>query len=151
MNFAKFVIVAFLMLAALNASKATVRLADDRGGRIGNYLDRFRALRSSHETIVIDGLCASACTMVLGAVSHDRICVTSQASHGFHAAWDAAADGREVTNLAATKMLYSMYPSAVKRWISARGGLTPRMIFLQGKELMGMYKPCYINAQTEQR
>jgi hypothetical protein len=44
-----------------------------------------------------------------------------------------------------------MYPSAVKRWISARGGLTPRMIFLQGKELMGMYKPCYINAQTEQR
>jgi hypothetical protein len=45
-------------------------------------------------------------------------------------------------------MLYSMYPSAVKRWIAARGGLTPRMIFLRGKQLMSMYKPCYLDAQA---
>jgi hypothetical protein len=150
MHFAKFVTVALLMFAGVNASKAAVRIADDRGGRIGNYLDKYQALRSSGETIIIDGLCASACTMVLGSVSHDRICVTSRANLGFHAAWDAGADGRAVTNPAATKMLYSMYPSAVKRWISAQGGLTPRMIFLQGKQLMSMYKPCYIDAQAEQ-
>jgi len=26
-------------------------------------------------------------------------------------------------------MLYSMYPSEIRRWIAKRGGLTPRMIF----------------------
>jgi hypothetical protein len=45
-------------------------------------------------------------------------------------------------------MLYSMYPSSVRRWISARGGLTPRMIFLRGKQLQAMYKPCYMDAQA---
>jgi hypothetical protein len=45
-------------------------------------------------------------------------------------------------------MLYSMYPSPVRRWIAARGGLTPHMIFLRGKQLMSMYRPCYLDAQA---
>jgi hypothetical protein len=45
-------------------------------------------------------------------------------------------------------MLYSMYPAPVKRWIAARGGLTPKMIFLRGKALQAMYKPCYLDAQA---
>jgi hypothetical protein len=45
-------------------------------------------------------------------------------------------------------MLYSMYPSPVRRWIAQRGGLTPRMIFLRGRQLMEMYRPCYLDAQA---
>ena len=45
-------------------------------------------------------------------------------------------------------MLYSMYPTPVRKWISARGGLTPRMIFLRGKQLQALYKPCYLDAQA---
>jgi len=56
-------------------SHAVVRIADDRGGRIGTYVDKYQGLRSSGEAVIIDGLCASACTIVLGAVPHDRICV----------------------------------------------------------------------------
>jgi hypothetical protein len=41
-----------------------------------------------------------------------------------------------------------MYPSEIRRWIARRGGLTPRMIFLRGRQLMGMYKPCYMDAQA---
>jgi hypothetical protein len=41
-----------------------------------------------------------------------------------------------------------MYPQAVRKWISARGGLTPRMIFLRGKQLQALYKPCYMDAQA---
>jgi len=96
----------------------------------------------------IDGLCASACTIVLGAIPHDRICVTSSATLGFHAAWDFGSNGRAVTNPEATQMLYAMYPSQVKRWISQRGGLTPHMLFLKGKQLQTMYKPCYLDAQA---
>jgi hypothetical protein len=88
------------------------------------------------------------CTMVLGAVPHDRICVSSHAILGFHAAWDFGVNGRAITNQEATQILYSMYPSAVKRWIVARGGLKPQMISLRGKRLMSMYRSCFLDAQA---
>src|SRR6516165_11710394 len=78
---------AVVLLAVVGACNATVRIADDRGGRIGNYVDRYEYLRHSGQTVIIDGLCASACTIILGAIPHDKICVTANATLGFHAAW----------------------------------------------------------------
>ena len=141
MKFVTALIAGVLLLAGVSLSHAAIRIAEDRGGKIGTYIDRYQGLRSSGEMVIIDGLCASACTMVLGAVPRERICVTSQAVLGFHAAWDSGANGRAVTNPGATQMLYSLYPSSVRRWIAARGGLKPQMIFLRGKELMSMYRP----------
>jgi hypothetical protein len=146
MKFVTGSLAAILLLAGVGASHAVVRIADDRGGRIGAYVDKYQGLRSSGESVVIDGLCASACTIVLGTVSHDKICVTSRATLGFHAAWNFGANGRTITDREATMMLYSMYPMPVRRWIAARGGLTPQMIFLRGKVLQAMYKPCYLDA-----
>lgn len=137
-----------LLFAGMEAGHAVVRIAEDRGGRIGTYVDKYQGLRGSGETVVIDGLCASACTIVLGAVPRDRICVTARANLGFHAAWDVGSNGRAVTNMEATRMLYSMYPTNIRRWISQRGGLTPNMLFLRGRQLTGMYKPCYMDAQA---
>src|SRR4030081_1692499 len=148
MKFVTGLLAALLLLAGVGASHAVVRIAEDRGGRIGAYVDKYQGLRSSGETVIIDGLCASACTIILGAVAHDKICVTSHANLGFHAARDCGANGRAVTNPEATQMLYSMYPSEVRRWISKRGGLTPRMIFLRGRPLMGLYQPLYMDAQA---
>ncbi len=45
-------------------------------------------------------------------------------------------------------MLYSMYPTPVRRWIAQRGGLKAQMIFLRGKQLQAMYRPCYLEAQA---
>jgi hypothetical protein len=143
MKFATGLLAAVLLLAGVGASHAVVRIADDRGGRIGTYVTKFQRLRSSGESVIIDGLCASACTIVLGAVPHNKICVTSRATLAFHAAYDFGTNGRTITDREATMMLYSMYPMPVQRWIAARGGLTPQMIFLRGKVLQAMYKPCY--------
>jgi hypothetical protein len=148
MKFVTGLLAAVLLLTGVGASHAVVRIADDRGGRIGTYVDKYQGLRSSGETVIIDGLCASACTIILGAVPHDKICVTSHASLGFHAAWDFGTNGRAVTNPEATHMLYSMYPSPVRRWIAQRGGLRSNMIFLRGKQLQAMYRPCYLDAQA---
>ena len=137
---------AAFLLAGVAAGHAAVRIVDDRGGQIGEYLYKFSELRASGQTVMIDGLCASACTMILAAISHDKICVSSNATLGFHAAFDFAGDGRTVTNPEATRMLYSGYPFQVRRWISRRGGLTHRMIFLRGKQLQAMYRPCYFGA-----
>jgi hypothetical protein len=148
MKFMTGLLAGVLLLAGMGASQAVVRIGEDRGGRIGTYVDKYQEVRSSGEMVIIDGLCASACTIVLGAIPHDKICVTSHASLGFHAAWDLDEDGRIITNPEATHMLYSMYPAQVKKWINQRGGLTTRMIYLRGKELMSMYHPCFLDARA---
>src|SRR5262249_15998927 len=126
---------AALLFAGVGSGHAAVRIVDDRGGQIGGYLYKYDQLRASGQTVMIDCLCASACPIVLGAISPDKICVTSNATLGFHAAFDFADNGQTVTNPQATRLLYSGYPSQVRRWISRRGGLTPKMIFLRGKQL----------------
>jgi hypothetical protein len=130
-----------ILLAAASAS-AAVRINNDPGGQIGPYIDRFSSLRSSGEMVIIDGPCLSACTMLLGFVPRDRICVTSRAKLGFHAAWNPGEDGRRVVSQAGTQALWEIYPREVRRWLSRRGGLKTKMIFLQGRELAEMYRPC---------
>ena len=135
-----------LLFAGAESGGAAVRIADDRGGMIGSYLDKYEGLRRSHQVVMIDGQCASACTIVLGKIPHDKICVTSNAALAFHAAFDFGSGGQEITNRAATKVLYSMYQLRVQRWISRQGGLTPHLIVLRGAELAKMYRPCDLNA-----
>src|SRR5215831_17454559 len=133
---------AALLLAGIGVSQAAVRIANDRGGRIDRYLDGYEELSASGRTVMIDGLCASACTIVLAAIPRDKICVTSKASLAFHAAWDFGAHRRTITNPEATQMLFAMYPMQVRRWIARHGGLTPQTIFLRGKQLQAMYRSC---------
>ena len=139
---------AMFLLTGVGTSHAVVRIANDPGGQIGRYVQRYDQLRASGQTVMIDGLCASSCTIVLGAIPHEKICVTRNANLAFHAAWDFGSNGRAITNAEATQMLYSMYPTPIRRWIAQRGGLTPRMIFLRGKQLQALYKPCYLDAQA---
>ena len=91
---------------------------------------------------MVDGSCLSACTMVLGLVPRDRICATPQATFGFHAAWDRNRSGNQVTNRLATQYLMDLYPAAVRKWITARGGLISQMIYLSGAELQTMIPAC---------
>jgi hypothetical protein len=149
MKFATLLLASVILLfAGVRASHAVVRIADDRGGQIGAYLDKYHSLRTSGETVIIDGYCVSACALVLGMVPRNKICVTARASLGFHAAWDPGANGHEVINRGATRMLYSMYPSSVRRWITAQGGLKAQLILLRGVELTSMYRPCNPDMKT---
>jgi hypothetical protein len=136
------------LLAGVHGAAAQVRIVDDPGGRIGTYMSKYEGLRSSGESVVIDGYCASACTMILGSVPHDRICVTSRATLLFHAAYDAEPDGRKSANSEATQMLYFAYPSEIRHWIDQHGGLTLRAILLRGRELMTMYRTCNPGSRT---
>ena len=129
-------------LAASNPAAATVRIADDRGGNIGEYWSRFTALRDAKEQVVIDGICSSACTMVLGIVPRDRICVTENAMLGFHAAWRPGFLGARVVNEPATRTLMSIYPGAVRQWLARNGGMGTETIYLSGPELFALYRKC---------
>jgi hypothetical protein len=102
----------------------------------------FAEVRDTGQAVVIDGPCYSACTLVLGIVPQDKICVTPRARLGFHAAWAYAADGSQVMSESGTAHLWSVYPQHVRIWLQRKGGLQRKMIFLTGGELTSMYRSC---------
>jgi hypothetical protein len=124
------------------SSSATVVISHDPGGQIGPYLRAYANLRSSGERVMIDGACLSACTMLLGMIPKERICVTQRARLGFHAAWMPDGHGRPVTSPVATQVLWEIYPADVRSWLKRKGGLTRKMKYLTGRELAAMYPPC---------
>ena len=127
---------------SMTSASATMRISEDRGGQIGRYLEAFATVRSSGDRVVVDGNCLSACTLVLGVVPRERICATQRARFGFHAAWMPDRDGRPVTSPLGTQALWSIYPASVRRWITQHGGLSRKMIFLQGQDLNGIVASC---------
>jgi hypothetical protein len=126
----------------VTSASAAVRIVGDPGGQIGPYLERLVALRNSGERVIIDGPCLSACTLVLGVIPRDRICVTRRARLGFHAAWHPGENGRPITSRGGTQLLMDMYPQNVRNWLKRKGGLTKQMKYLSGRELASMYPTC---------
>ncbi len=132
----------FLVCTFPVAAPAAVWIKDDHGGNIGDYWSYFTALRDAGEQVAIDGVCSSACTLVIGIVPRDRICVTQNALLGFHAAWRPGFLGIKVINEPATRTLLSFYPNSIRQWIARNGGLGTDMIYLSGRDLMAMYREC---------
>ena len=124
---------------------ADYRITRDYGGLVEQYKKKFSKIRDQKERVIIDGVCNSACTLVLGIVPLNRICVTPSASLGFHQAYydKSWTMGIKVTSYAGTADLISYYPSTVKDWLSRHGGLTPEMKRVKnGPELWAIVDPC---------
>jgi len=131
-----------LAAASAPSASAAVRIVSDAGGQIGPYLESLAQLRSSGQNVIIDGPCLSACTLVLGVIPRERICVTSRARLGFHAAWHPGNNGQPTPSRGGTQLLMEVYPQQVRRWLARKGGLTPQMKYLAGRELAAMYSAC---------
>jgi hypothetical protein len=121
---------------------AQVRIRNDQGGLISRHMEQFTHIRNSGQSVIIDGPCYSACTLVLGMIPHERLCVTPRAQLGFHAAWAYAPNGSVVPSRSGTDSIWNVYPPQIRRWISSKGGLSPKLIVLQGRELNSMYRRC---------
>src|SRR3981081_2481911 len=93
---------------------ADLRITRDFGGYVEEYKTKYAKVKTRGERVIIDGICNSACTLVLGIVPLNRICATPRASMGFHQAyydkrWTA---GLRVTSVAGTDELMTFYPPA---------------------------------------
>ena len=136
---------ALALVLGAGPALADYRITRDHGGEIKSYEAKYTHLRDKGERVVIDGICNSACGLVLGIVPLNRICATPRASLGFHQAyfdkrWTA---GIRVTSYAGTAELMSIYPQGVKDWIGQHGGLTAEMKHLNnGTELWAILDPC---------
>ena len=80
-NFLLSVVCAGSVIAgAADAALADYRIRMDYGGFLDQYKLKYAAIRDSGKRVIIDGVCNSACTLVLGIVPLNRICVTPRAS-----------------------------------------------------------------------
>jgi hypothetical protein len=133
------------LLAMTLPASADLRITRDHGGSVDEYKAKYRHASAKGERVVIDGICNSACTLLLGLVPLNKVCVTPRASLGFHQAyydkrWTA---GVRITSISGTAELMSVYPAAVKSWITRHGGLTPQMKHLKnGPDLWAIVDPC---------
>lgn len=136
-------VLGFLWLfGTTNTHAETIVIKDDRGGLILEYLMRYEYLGRTGAQIVVDGDCLSACTLVLGYIPADRLCFTPAAKFGFHAAWSKDKDGQPVYSEPGTTLIWQQYPPWIRSWLHEQGGLTQKMLYLQGKELAAMYNRC---------
>ena len=143
---AGFVLVLVLALALCAAgmarAAAAVRIRHDGGGQIGHYIHRFERLRQSGQRVIVDGDCLSACTLLLGIIPDEQLCVTRRARFGFHLAWKPGFLGLHIDNRPGTRKLWQFYPRKIRRWIVAQGGLSDRFIYLAGARLRALYPVC---------
>jgi len=134
-----------LSLIAAAPAHAVLRITRDHGGYVEEYKAKYKRIRETGERVIIDGICNSACTLVLGMVPLNKVCVTPRASLGFHQAYydKAFTFGIKITSMGGTSDLMSYYPDTVKDWIRRNGGLTPEIKRIKnGVELWKIVNPC---------
>lgn len=134
-----------LTLVAAAPAHALLHITRDHGGYVEQYKAKYERVRDSGQRVVIDGICNSACTLVLGIVPLNKICVTPRASLGFHEAYydKSFTFGIKITSAAGTSELMSYYPDTVKDWIRQNGGLTTKMkVIKNGPQLWKIVDPC---------
>lgn len=125
-------IAALLLMPALPVSAQTIDVHDNHGGRVADYSTRWAAHAARGVRVRIVGPCRSACTVLLGHIPRNRICVTPRASFGFHLA-------RLQT---ATDTLWRAYQPDIQAWINRRGGLSHNFIWMRAPETYRFFKKC---------
>jgi hypothetical protein len=130
MNIGKVIVAATLTFAALPVRAETIEISDDRGGRLAEYAMRWATHR--WEGVRIAGPCHSECTMLLGQIPCDHICVTPEASFGF----------RLADMPATTAALWKSYPTDIKLWISEHGRLTQDVFWMRAPDVYRFFSKC---------
>ena len=121
-----------LSLIPLPTAAETIEVNDDHGGSVANYNARWQANAARGVDVRIVGPCQSACTVLLGNIPRNKICVTPAASFGFHTAKLPQA----------TATLWNAYGADIKGWINARGGLAADFKWMRAPDTYKYFKRC---------
>ena len=117
-----------VLLLAAPAAAETIEVYDNHGGSVVQYDQRWAGLAARGVNVKIVGPCQSACTVL----PRSRICVTPNASFGFHLAKLPSA----------TAILRNAYASDIKGWINRHGGLKRDFNWLRAPEIYRYFKKC---------
>jgi hypothetical protein len=93
-------------------------LYEERGGRLVDHWERWKALAAQGGEVEIRGPCWSACTLILAHIPRERLCFDKHAELNFHQA--ARPNGEPV--MEATRWMVDQYPEDIREWIRTMGG-----------------------------
>ena len=137
-----------LHVLGLSAGHADTIIRDDPGGILQKYDVKYRQIASRGEKVVIDGDCASACTIILGIVPRENVCVTARARLGFHL-WQyplTAFMGKVIMvplpEYRQSELNYLYYDTKVRDWIQNHGPQTIEVSWMEGPDLADVYPNC---------
>jgi hypothetical protein len=119
-------------MLAVPAAAETIDVNDAHGGSVVQYNTRWAGLAARGVDVRIVGPCQSACTILLGHIPRNKICVTPAARFGFHLAQ------REF----ATKMLWDAYQSDIQAWINSHGGLKKDFVWMRAPDTYRYFRRC---------
>lgn len=117
----------------------------DGGGRVLDYYEQVRSASYSRRAMPIEGYCASACTMKLGA---RNACVSPDATLMFH-----SASSYGMNSWAGNTILMSMYPRAIRSWVRRHRALDSQsFVAMSGREAIALgIRPCSATGGRENR
>lgn len=117
------------------------RITFSPGGGLFAFVTQYQALRDQDAKVILDGSCISACTIMLGILRDEQVCVTERASLAFHS---ATQDG--VYSEDGTQILWHIYPPKIRAMLTALGwdGTTEHssLIYVDGALLRTIYQEC---------
>jgi hypothetical protein len=103
---------------------ATVWITEDGGGVITKFEERYAIFKAAHEDVAIDGICASACTLVF-TMPKWQVCYTDRAKLGFHSAFSRAPSPFGLAppefSQEGTDMVWKAYPENLRALLRSRG------------------------------
>lgn len=123
--------IALIVAILAGVARADIRIGADPGGVVSAYQARVAAARASGERVVVDGVCASACTLYLNLPA-SQICATPRAVFVFHSATDELLG---LPDWRGNEQLMNAYPPHVRLAIGQRGGLWLTPIRIKGTAL----------------
>jgi hypothetical protein len=108
------------------------------GGRIDQFDAEINYIIRSGKHVVLDGFCASACTMILAV---PNLCATDRALLGFHMAYNMTPWGH-TPNAQGTYMMKRRWRPYVSQWLRRVGGLTPDIKTMGPADIYRMVPRC---------
>ena len=110
----------FLVASTLLSFSPVDNIRIDPGGSITERMQQIERIERSGVRFVIDGLCASACTMYLGL---KNVCVAPRTTLGFHTASVQGPMGMRAPSKFGNALLMSYYPPKIRQWVKENKAL----------------------------
>lgn len=119
------------------------------GGVISDFIEEYDELRRSGRPVILDSMCMSACTLVVGLIPADRLCTTPFGQLAFHSAWYSQF-GMPVHSSEGTRLIWQIYPPILRQMLRERGwdggdgenNAHPNMIYVEGADLLRVIRAC---------
>lgn len=133
-------ILIILFLLSFCSSSFGFNISNDGGGELTQYIDRFLLINENKDIVkvIISGSCFSACTLFIGIIDKEKICVKEDTMFGFHSA-STVSDNKLSFSLSGSRLMWLFYSEEVRKKLIDRGwdGSTPHpnFIMIKGTEL----------------